>query len=68
MGVLIVGIFCMAWAVITAIVAFAKPRGLWESGKLAGFVKMLGNTGTTIMLLVLAAGVGFLGVWLTFLR
>ena len=68
MGLVIVGIFCMLWAVASTIIAIARPKGLWESGKIAGFVKMLGNTGTTVMILVISAGMGFLGVWLTFLR
>jgi hypothetical protein len=68
MGLVILGVFCMLWAVATSYIALAKPEKMWKMGKIQGFVQMLGETGATILFLVLAAGMAVLGVWLTFLR
>lgn len=68
MGLIIVGIFCMLWAVAVLYIAIAKPEKAWKMGKIQGFVQMLGDKGATILFLVLAVGMAVLGVWLTFLR
>ena len=67
MAATIVGIFCLLWAAAATYIAVAKPAKIWQLGKIQGFATLLGNTGATILFLVLAAGMGVLGVYLTFL-
>ena len=47
------GIFLVIYSVLCFIVAFVKPKWVWETGKLRGFVEILGETGTVIMLVVI---------------
>lgn len=65
MGLLVLGIVLILWGIATALVAIAKPKALWERGKLQGFVGLLGNTGTMIFLLIAAAVAIGMGVYLT---
>ena len=48
-----IGIFLVVYAVLCFIVAFAKPKWVWDTGKLRGFVELIGVKGTVIMLAVI---------------
>ena len=51
--ILALGIFLVVYSVLCFIVAFLKPAWVWKTGKLRGFVELLGETGTVIMLAVI---------------
>jgi hypothetical protein len=59
-GLLILAIVLWVYAAFVVVVAVAKPKPIWEMGKIQGFVKMLGETGTVIFFIVwgIAAAVG----------
>lgn len=67
MGLRILGIALLVYGVFVVLLALLKPKGIWGMAKIQGFVKMLGEKGTTVFLLVFGVvALGF-GVWLTFL-
>ena len=51
--IMAIGIFLVVYSVLCFLVAFAKPKWVWETGKLRGFVELIGVTGTVIMLAVI---------------
>jgi hypothetical protein len=64
MGLFIPGIFLILWGIATILIALIKPEKLWHMGKIQGFVKIMGDTGTMILLLVVdIVALGF-GIWL----
>lgn len=64
MGLFILGIFLIVWGAATALIAFLKPKPIWQMGKIQGFVKLLGETGTVILFLVMTVIAEGFGVWL----
>ena len=69
MGLLILGIFLLVYGVFVLILAFTKkPAAIWNMGKIQGFVKMLGNTGTVIFFTIWGLATLGIGIWLTFIR
>lgn len=68
MGLLILGIFLLVYAVVVVYIALAKPERIWKMGKIQGFTSILGDTGAMIFFLVVAAIAAGFGVWLTFIR
>ncbi|MBI9047064.1 MAG: hypothetical protein JEZ06_21440 [Anaerolineaceae bacterium] len=56
----ILAIFLLAWGTAAILLAIFKPKKIWKIGKIQGFVHLLGNTGTTILFVImgLAAIVG----------
>jgi hypothetical protein len=60
----ILGWFLLVWGVATMVVGVFRPDPIWNLGKIQGFVGLLGDAGTTILLVVvgLAATVG--GAWI----
>ena len=61
-GLIILAIILILWGVIATLIAIIKPKKLWEIGKIQGFVKLMGDTATTIMILVLGVGAIVAGV------
>lgn len=59
-GLLILAIVLFIYGVFVIYVAFARPKVIWGMGKIQGFVKLLGETGTRVFFVVwaLAAIVG----------
>jgi len=51
--IMALGIFLVVYSVLCFLVAFAKSKCVWETGKLRGFVELIGETGTVIMLAVI---------------
>lgn len=60
------GIACLVWSAATLFVAIAKPRSVWQLGKLQGFVKILGETGATLFVGGAGLAAGVLGAFLLF--
>jgi len=54
------GIVLIIYAVICFYIGFFKPAWLWDTGKITGFVKLLGQQGTVILLGV-AGGLSLAG-------
>lgn len=63
-GYLIGAIIALVYAIFVIVVAFMKPKAIWEMAKIQGFVKMLGETGTVIFFVVWALAAAGLGAWL----
>ncbi|MFP4365126.1 MAG: hypothetical protein ACLFR1_14785 [Spirochaetia bacterium] len=64
MGLLILGIVLIVYGVFCVFIGAVKFSPVWNMGKIQGFVKMLGEIGTQIFLVVwglIAAGIG---IWL----
>lgn len=57
---LLLAIVLAVYGVAVLVIAFAKPKPIWEMAKIQAFVKLLGETGTVIFFVVwgLAALVG----------
>lgn len=51
----IIAVFLILYGLACFYVALAKPEAIWRLGKLQGFVQLLSEKGTVIMLLVLGA-------------
>jgi hypothetical protein len=63
---LYLGIFLLVYGAFCLLLAIFKFPFLWNIGKIQGFVKLLGETGTTIFIGVWGVvALGF-GIWLTF--
>lgn len=48
-------IFLILWGAACIYVALGKPKWVWNTGKLRGFVELIGEKGTTIFLIVVGA-------------
>lgn len=58
------GIGLILYAVLVFWITVSKPEKLWNTGKIRGFVKILGEGGTKIFFIVIGlAALGF-GIWL----
>ena len=54
MGMLILGIFMILYGVFVIFLSITKkPAAIWNMGKVQGFVKILGETGTKIFFIIL---------------
>ena len=63
MGMLVLGIFMIAYGVFCVAVGLFKIPLIWNMGKIQGFRKFLGDVGTQIFLIVWGlASLGF-GIW-----
>ena len=61
---LYLGIFLLVYAVAVFWITIAKPAKIWNIGKIQGFIKILGDTGTRIFFAIWGlAALGF-GIWL----
>lgn len=58
----IIGIALLAYAALCFWVAFAKPAWVWKLGKIEGFVRLLGQTGTVVFIAVFGAAALVAGV------
>jgi len=57
---LILGIVLIVYALLVFFITIWKPKGIWNLGKIQGFVKMMGDTGTRIFFAFWgAAALGF---------
>lgn len=64
-GLALLGIFLVLYGVFCAFLGITKkPQGIWNMGKIQGFVKVLGETGAVIFFLVLGAAAFGVGIWL----
>lgn len=65
MGLLILGIFLIVYGVFVLILAFTKkPAAIWNMGKIQGFVKMLGTTGTVVFFTIWGVAALVIGILL----
>jgi hypothetical protein len=62
----ILALFLIAWGALTLLVGLLRPRTIWKMGKLQGFVQLLGETGTVILLVGLGLAAIGGGIWLLF--
>jgi len=64
-GLALLGIFLVLYGVFCAFLGITKkPQGIWNLGKIQGFVKVLGETGAVIFFLVWGAAALGVGIWL----
>lgn len=52
----VVGIILVLYGIACFYIALAKPKAVWNLGKIRGFVELLGERGTVILLVVLGLG------------
>lgn len=52
----IVGIILVLYGLACFYIALAKPKAVWKLGKIQGFIELLGENGTVILLVVLGLG------------
>jgi len=52
------------YGVATLYIAFAKPKSIWNMGKIQGFVQLLTETGTVIFFSIVGVGTIIGGVLL----
>lgn len=52
----IVGIILVLYGLACLYIALAKPQAIWKLGKIQGFIQLLGEKGTVILLVVLGVG------------
>lgn len=62
----ILGLLLIIYAIIVFFSAVAKPAIVWNSFKVRGFVKVLGEKGTLILFYILGGAALLLGVLLLF--
>lgn len=55
----LLAIFLILYGLACLYVGLAKPKAIWRLGKFKGFIQLLGEKGTVIMLVVL--GIACLG-------
>lgn len=60
----IAGVACLLYTASTLYIVAAKPPGLWQNGKIQGFVKLLGTGGATTFIGGWGLLVGALGGYL----
>jgi len=63
-GLQIFGIALLIYGIISLIIGLFKPKKLWQTAKIQAFVRLIGNTGTVIMMLLLGAVTGGIGIYL----
>ena len=51
----IVGYVCLAYVAVSLLIAFFKPRSVWQNGKIQGFVKLFGHGVPAMVLLVVSS-------------
>jgi hypothetical protein len=49
----IIAIVLIVWGALCVAIGVFKPRALWKTGKLQGFVQILSDRGTQIFLIVI---------------
>ncbi len=55
-GLTLFAAFLILYGLACLYVGFARPQAIWKTGKLQGFVQLLGEKGTVIMLTILGVG------------
>jgi hypothetical protein len=50
------------YGILTLYIAFAKPKAIWNIGKIQGFVQLLTETGTVIFFSIVGIGTSVGGV------
>ncbi len=65
-GWALLGLLLAAYAVFAAYVAYKKPAGIWNMGKIRLFRKALGERGTEILFYVIAVICFIIGLKLIF--
>lgn len=63
-GWAILGIVLIVYFLFIIYISFAKPTKIWNTGKIQGFVKSFGETGTVVFFIIWGLIVGGIGVWL----
>ncbi|MBN2049751.1 MAG: hypothetical protein JW760_04850 [Spirochaetales bacterium] len=64
MGMIILGIVMVLYMVFVLYLAITKkPAAIWNMGKIQGFVKILGETGSRIFFIIFGLAVGGFGIY-----
>ena len=61
-----IGIGCIVYFVLCAIVAGLQPPMVWKIAKIQAFVSLLGETGARLLIGGVGVAAGAAGVWLLF--
>ena len=51
----IIGLLLVLWGACMFVVAVAKPKKIWGTGKIQGFVRLLGEKAAAILFVVIGA-------------
>lgn len=60
----LLGAVMVAYCLFVFYILIKKPGKIWGMGKIQGFIRVLGNTGTHILFAVFGLAMGGVGVWL----
>lgn len=60
----LLGVLAAGYGVFAIYIALKRPAKIWGIGKIQGFVKKLGERGTSIWFTVFGLAMIVLGVWL----
>lgn len=63
---IVLAVFLILWGLSSLIIGLLRPAAVWNLGKIQGFVKLLGNTGTTVLLALVGAAALAGGIILLF--
>lgn len=64
MGLNILGLFLIIYAMIVFFITMKKPTKIWNMGKIRFFVKVLGEKGTIIFFYIWGLIALVVGIWL----
>ena len=59
------GIFLIVYSLAVFWISFRKPAAIWKMGKIQGFVKILGESGTQVFFVIFGLAALGIGIWLT---
>ena len=63
-GLALLGLILIVYAVAVVAITVKKPAAVWDIGKVQFYRKRLGEKGTVILFLVIAAIAAGFGIWL----
>ena len=64
-GLALLGLFLVLYGIFCFVLGITKkPAGIWNMGKIQGFVRVLGVTGAVIFFCVWGAAALGVGIWL----
>ncbi len=61
-----IGVGCIVYFVLCALVAGLRPPMVWKISKIQAFVSLLGETGARVLIGGVGVVAGAVGVWLLF--
>ena len=63
-GMALLGLFLVLYGIAVGVIAFKKPKAVWEMRKIQAFLNKLGEKGTVIFFYIWGIVAFGIGIWL----